>query len=56
MRCLEGESGTAANTVDIFNATNGTWSTAALSVARQAFAATSLPIEGLAVFAGGMGA
>jgi hypothetical protein len=55
MRCLEGESGTAANTVDIFNATNGTWSTAALSVARYYLSATSLPNDGLAIIAGGYG-
>ena len=44
------------NTVDIFNATSGVWTTAALSVARSAFAATSLPNDGLAIFAGGEGA
>ena len=32
-----------SNVVDIFDATAGTWSTAALSVARYALAATSLP-------------
>jgi hypothetical protein len=31
----------------------GTWSTAALSVARQGLAATSLPNVGVAIFAGG---
>ena len=31
-----------------------TWSTAALSVARGYLAATSLPVQGLAVFAGGI--
>jgi hypothetical protein len=31
----------------------GAWSTAALSVARRSFAATSLPNQGLAMFAGG---
>jgi hypothetical protein len=41
------------NTVDIFNANSGSWSTAALSVARYALAATSLPNQGLAIFAGG---
>ncbi len=41
------------NVVDIFNATAGTWSTAALSVARVGLAATSLPSAGLAFFAGG---
>jgi hypothetical protein len=43
----------ASNAVDIFNATSGTWSTAALSVARSALAATSLPNLGVAIFAGG---
>ena len=44
------------NVVDIFDATAGTWSTAALSVARFFLAATSLPNAGLAIFAGGVGA
>ena len=44
------------NTVDIFNAKSGVWTTAALSVARYALAATSLPNDGLAIFAGGYGA
>ena len=44
------------NTVDIFNATSGVWSTAALSVARQYLTATSLPNHGLAIFAGGASA
>ena len=44
------------STVDIFNATSGIWTTAALSVARQGLAATSLPNEGLAIFAGGASA
>ena len=39
--------------VDIFNAISGRWSTAALSVARFSLAATSLPNQGLAIFAGG---
>ena len=39
--------------VDIFNASTGIWSTAALSVARYYLAATSLPNQGLAIFAGG---
>ena len=43
-------------TVDIFNATSGIWTTAALSVARYTLAATSLPNDGLAIFAGGQGA
>jgi hypothetical protein len=47
---------TPLNTVDIFNATSGVWSTAVLSVARWSPAATSLPNDGLAMFAGGGGA
>jgi hypothetical protein len=43
------------NTVDIFNAISGRWSTAALSEARYFLAATSLPNQGLAIFAGGGG-
>jgi hypothetical protein len=39
------------NVVDIFNGMSGAWSTAALSVARYALAATSL--QNLAIFAGG---
>jgi hypothetical protein len=39
--------------VDIFDATTGNWSTAVLSVARSSLAATSLPNQGLAIFAGG---
>jgi hypothetical protein len=39
--------------VDIFDATSGKWSTAALSVARDYLAAASLPNQGLAIFAGG---
>jgi hypothetical protein len=41
------------NIVDIFDATSGKWTTAALSVARSLLAATSLPNQGLAIFAGG---
>jgi hypothetical protein len=48
-------SSVAVTTVDIFNATSGIWTTAALSVARWNIAATSLPNEGLAIFAGGIG-
>ncbi len=40
-------------TVDIFNAASGVWTTAALSVARAGYVATSLPNYGLAIFAGG---
>ncbi len=43
------------NVVDIFNASSGRWSTAALSVARDLHSATSLPNQGLAIFAGGKG-
>ena len=39
--------------VDIFNAITGNWSTAVLSEARYYLAATSLPNQGLAIFAGG---
>jgi hypothetical protein len=39
--------------VDIFDATTGNWSTAVLSEARDSLAATSLPNQGLAIFAGG---
>jgi hypothetical protein len=41
--------------VDIFNAITGNWSTAVLSEARYGLAATSLPNQGLAIFAGGQG-
>ncbi len=37
--------------VDLYNAATGAWSTARLSVVRQALAATS--VENLALFAGG---
>ncbi len=42
--------------VDIFDANAGTWHTAQLSVARYTLSATSLPSQGLALFAGGVGA
>jgi hypothetical protein len=48
-----GSTGATSDAVDIFDATSGTWSTAALSVARHFLAATSLPNAGLAIFAGG---
>ena len=51
MRCVEGTGN--SNAVDIFDATSGRWTTAALSVARDCIAATSLPEQGLAIFAGG---
>jgi hypothetical protein len=44
-----------SNAVDIFDATSGRWRTAALSFPRADFAATSLPNQGLAIFAGGNG-
>ena len=44
---------TSSNVVDIFNGSSGRWSTAVLSVARYGLAATSLPNQGLAIFAGG---
>ena len=46
---------TCSNAVDIFDASSGRWSTAVLSVARVWLAATSLPNQGLAIFAGGGG-
>ena len=55
MRCADASQGNF-NTVDIFNATSGVWTTAALSVARYNLAATSLPNDGLAIFAGGQSA
>ena len=42
-----------SNVVDIFDVSSGRWSTAVLSVARFNLAATSLPNQGLAIFAGG---
>ena len=42
--------------VDIFDGKAGSWSTAKLSVARWDLSATSLPFQGLALFAGGAGA
>ncbi len=53
MPCSVG--GGFSNVVDIFNADTGTWTTAALSQARNFLAATSLPNEGVAIFAGGEG-
>ena len=44
---------TYSNVVDIFDASSGRWSTAALSLSRYSLAATSLPNQGLAIFAGG---
>jgi hypothetical protein len=45
---------TYSSVVDIFDVSSGRWSTAVLSVARQYLAATSLPNQGLAIFAGGV--
>ena len=44
---------TGSNVVDIFDVSSGRWSTAVLSVARDSLSATSLPNQGLAIFAGG---
>ena len=44
-----------SSAVDIFDASSGKWTTAALSVGREYLAATSLPNQGLAIFAGGDG-
>ncbi len=52
MRCAQAGS-TYSNAVDIFDATSGRWTTAALSAARSGLVATSLPNQGLAIFAGG---
>jgi hypothetical protein len=53
MRCAE--VGGLSSAVDIFDANSGKWTTAALSVAQGFLAATSLPNQGLAIFAGGSG-
>ncbi len=45
--------GSGSNVVDIFDGSSGRWSTAVLSVARRYPSATSLPNQGLAIFAGG---
>ena len=42
-----------SDVVDIFDANAGTWRTAQLSVKRRDLSATSLPSQGLALFAGG---
>jgi hypothetical protein len=54
MRCADGSRSSSA-VVDIFDASSGKWTTAALSVARERLAATSLPNQGLAIFAGDEG-
>ncbi len=41
--------------MDIFDAITGTWRTAQLSVLRDVLGTTSLPSQGLALFAGGQG-
>ena len=51
---LTHESGTGpSNVVDIFDSNSGAWATAQLAAPRQFFAGTSLPLQGLAFFAGG---
>ena len=45
-----------SNVIDIFNVRSGAWSAAALSASRYNLAATSLPNDGLVMFAGGLGA
>jgi hypothetical protein len=45
--------GVVSKAVDIFDATSGRWTAAALVAARRYLAATSLPLQGLAIFAGG---
>ena len=45
-----------SNVVDIFDVKTGAWTTAALSVARSFLSATSLPNDGVAIFAGGKSA
>jgi hypothetical protein len=44
-----------SDVVDIFNFTAGTWTVAQLCSPRESLAATSLPDQGLALFAGGYG-
>ncbi len=45
--------GGGSNVVDMFDGSSGRWSTAVLSAGRYYIAATSLPNQGLAIFAGG---
>ena len=47
-------SGHCYDVVDIFDQNVGKWHTAQLSLARHYHAATSLPSQGLALFAGGV--
>jgi hypothetical protein len=53
MLCVAASSPFSSNVVDIFNVTNGSWSTAVISQGRWGLAATSLPSAGVAIFAGG---
>ena len=50
MRCV---GNVDINVVDIFDGSSGRWSTAVLSFGGSNLAATSLPNQGLAMFAGG---
>ena len=43
------------DTVDVFDSETNLWTTAQLSEARYGLASTSLPLQGLALFAGGIG-
>ena len=43
------------DTVDVFDSATNSWTTAQLSEARYGLASTSLPLQGLALFAGGIG-
>ncbi len=52
----DGATNPASNVVDIFDGNAGTWHTAKLSIPRSDLSATSLPSQGLALFAGGSGA
>ena len=53
--CHTGGSG-HSDAVDIFDVRSGVWTTAALSMARSFLVATSLPNDGVAIFAGGKSA
>ena len=43
------------DTVDMFDSETNSWTTAQLSEARYGLASTSLPLQGLALFASGIG-
>jgi hypothetical protein len=43
------------DTVDVFDSKTNLWTTAQLSEARYGLASASLPLQGLALFAGGIG-